>query len=124
MRSTYYLVPMLLVAGCSEAPPAYGPASFRGDLEQLIRAKRYGVAIAYVRSADPERQAEFDKVGYLAVGEDMIVLPGAPSSVSYDRSRDWFMPGTSDAIENAEWQRVATEFAAAYNRRRTAEHVR
>jgi hypothetical protein len=109
---------LLFLIGCSEPPPAYDPASFRGAVQALIDAKKYGVAVAYLRSADAGRQAVFDEAGYLAVGEDAIVLPGVNAQIRYDRTRDWLMPGTSDAIKNVEWQRAATEFAAAYNRAR------
>jgi hypothetical protein len=118
MRSLLVLVIVLLLGGCAESPPRYSPESFRTEIERLIQAKRYDLATAYVRSADPGRQAAFDKAGYLAVGEDDIVLPGVDPKVTYDRSRDWFMPGTSDAIENEAWQRAATKFAAAYNQKR------
>jgi hypothetical protein len=109
---------LLLVGGCSESPPPYSPPSFRSDIERLIEARHYDLATAYVRSADPGRQAAFDKAGYLAVGEDDVVLPGVYPKITYDRSRDWFMPGTSDAIEDLAWQRAATRFAAAYNQKR------
>ena len=118
MRSLVLLVLLLLVVGCAESPPPYSPESFRSDIEGLIQVKRYSLATAYVKSADPARQAAFDKTGYLAVGEDDIVLPGVDSTIQYDRSRDWFMPGTSDAIEDEAWQRAATKFAVAYNQKR------
>jgi hypothetical protein len=118
MKQWCLIAPWLLLFGCSEPPPAYSPASFRATITELVKAKKYVVAVAYVRSADPERQAAFDKDGYCAIGEDAIVLPGAPSTALYERTRDWFMPGTSDAIENVKWQRAATEFATAYNRHR------
>jgi hypothetical protein len=118
MRSLVLLLPSLFVVGCAESPPPYSPESFRTDIERLIQAKRYALATAYVKSVDPARQAAFDKAGYLAVGEDAIVLPGVDSPIRYDRSRDWFMPGTSDAIEDEAWQRAARKFAAAYNQKR------
>lgn len=118
MRSIGLPVIALLLAGCAEPPPPYDPATFRPDLERLIQAERFSVAIAYLGSADPARQADFDKVGYLAVGEDKIVLPGVDPKITYVPSRDRFIPGTSDAIKDARWQRAATRFAAAYNRRR------
>jgi hypothetical protein len=118
MRSLLFLPLLLSLGGCAESTPPYSPGSFRTEINRLIQAKRYDVAIAYLRSADPERQAAFDKAGYLAVGEDDIVLPGVDATVRYDRSRDWFMPGTSDAIENEAWQRAATKFATAYNKKR------
>lgn len=118
MRSFVLLTLFLLAVGCGKSPPPYSPASFRTDIERLIQAKRYDVATAYLRSADPARQAAFDKTGYLAVGEDTVVLPGINSPIFYDRSRDWFMPGTSDTIEDMAWQRAATAFAAAYNQKR------
>jgi hypothetical protein len=118
MRSLFLLVPLLLVVGCAQSPLPYSPESFRTDVGRFIQAKRYDLATAYVMSADPARQAAFDKTGYLAVGEDEIVLPGVDSPIRYDRSRDWFMPGTSDAIEDKAWQCAATKFAAAYNQKR------
>ena len=62
------------------------------------------------------RHATYDKSGYLAVGEDMIVLPGVDPKVSFERSRDWYIPGTQDAIEDMSWQKAATRFAEQYNR--------
>jgi hypothetical protein len=118
MRSVLLLPFLLLLGGCAESAPPYFPESFRTEIIRLIQAKRYDVASAYLRSADPARQVEFDKAGYLAVGEDDIVVPGIDANVRYDRSRDWFMPGTSDAVENKAWQRAATHFAAAYNQKR------
>ena len=50
----------------------------------------------------------------------MILLPGVYPEVEYDRARDWEMPGTSDAIEDTEWQRAAGDFAERYNRLRKA----
>lgn len=118
MRPVSLLAVSVVFLGCSETPPPYHPASFRDDLTQLIQARRYDVAIAYVRSANPERQAEFDQTGYIAVAEDLISLPGVHPAITYDRARDWEMPGTSDVVEDEEWQRAATEFASAYNQKR------
>ena len=95
--------------------PAYAPATFRADITSLIAEKRYADAIDYLAAADPVRQAEHDGSGYLAVAEDMIVLPGVYPDIDYDRERDWVFPGTSDVIEAAAWQRAATDFAARYN---------
>jgi hypothetical protein len=122
MRPLVLLTGMLLLGGCRgmrESPPPYSPESFRTDIKRLIQARRYDLATAYVRSADPARQAAFDKTGYLAVGEDDIVLPGLDPEIRFDRSRDWFMPGTSDAVEDEAWQRAATRFAAAYNQKQS-----
>jgi hypothetical protein len=51
----------------------------------------------------------------LAVAEDAIVLPGLPE-LAADEYDYWCFPGTSDVIEDVDWQRAATEFAAAYNK--------
>jgi hypothetical protein len=106
-------------AGGSAAPPAiYDPATFREEITRLIEAKRYEDAVLLVTAADVNRQAAHDADGYLAVGEDLIALPGAESE--YDPERDWCFPGTQDAIEHAGWQDAATEFAKRYNLRRAA----
>ncbi len=115
-------ISFLLLAGCGMpgkmTASVHRPELFRSTLERMIRAKEYREAVEYLRKADPVAQAAFDKTGYLAVGEDMITLPGAPSGIRYERSRDWFIPGTSDVIENPEWQWTAKGFASVYNRRR------
>jgi hypothetical protein len=111
----------LFAGGCSEPPPRYDPETFREEVTRLIDAKQYAVAVAFLDSVDIKRQAEFDRTGYIAVGEIMIVLPGVDRTVDYDRSRDWFMPGTSDVVEDGNWQRAATEFAAAYNQHRSRD---
>jgi hypothetical protein len=100
---------------------SYNPESFRADITKLISARRYAAAVAYVESADAKRQAAYDKTGYVAVGEDMIVLPGVYPRVDYDDSRDWYMPGTQDAIEDMAWQKAATRFAEQFNRIRAGE---
>ena len=48
------------------------------------------------------------------------MLPGIYPNVEYNRNRDWYIPGTQDAIEDAAWQAAATDFARRYNRRRAA----
>ena len=84
----------------------------------MIAAKDYAGATALVGSADVGRQLKHDGTGYLAIGGDKIFLPGMPQVMRYDRDRDWYMPGTSDAVEDAAWQSAATAFAERYNRRR------
>jgi hypothetical protein len=114
------LLTVATAAGCVDMTPVppYSPVSFRADVTQLIDAQAYRAAVAYLRSASPTAQAAFDGQGYLAVAEDMIVLPGAKGRVDFDPSVDWEFPGTSDAMMDMAWQRAATEFAAAYNRAR------
>jgi hypothetical protein len=118
-----------LLCGCSVGPvenpftssqvhPSSRAESFRTELARLINAGDFEGAVAFLRSSDPARQAAFDKTGYLAVGEDMVVLPGVRSGVRYDPARDWFIPGTSDVVRNPIWQQEAREFAAAYNKNR------
>lgn len=96
-------------------PVAHSPESFRADVERLVSAGDYDGAVRLLKGASVERQVEHDAAGYLAVAEDMIVLPGVPADVEYDRDRDWVLPGTSDVIENTAWQKAATEFAGRYN---------
>ncbi len=104
------------------APPivlaAYDPATFRTDITRLISAKQYRQAVTLVKAADVDRQLVADGDGYIAIGMDMILLPGVYPQIEYDRARDWDVPGTSDVIEDGEWQDVATEFAERYNLRR------
>ena len=134
------IILMLCLAGCDRPQEprsvtrndwskvaAFQPETFREDLNSFILRKEYAAATAYLKSADASWQAQFDKAGYLAVGEDWIDLPGVAPPIYYDQERDWFMPGTSDAIEDMAWQQAATEFAEEYNRARinTAEsHTR
>lgn len=127
-HASLFVVAILSAAiGCGGSKPnsphvgAYDPTTFRADLNSLIDAREYGRAVAYLESADPARQAEHDKTGYLAVGEILIVLPGVDPKIDYDRGRDWFMPGTQDAIEDMSWQLAATEFARRYNEVRASE---
>lgn len=123
------IVLLLCLAGCgqdqsahtrnvSRGAIAFRPETFREDVNSLIAQKEYAAATEYLSSANAVQQAQFDKVGYFAVGEDAIVLPGIDPSIIYDRERDWFMPGTSDAIEDITWQQAATTFAEKYNRAR------
>ena len=108
---------VLFAVGCGSAvPPAiYDPATFREEVTRLIDAKRYDDAVLLVAAADVDRQAAHDANGYLAVGEDLIVLPGVYPEIDYDPERDWYFPGTQDAIQHAGWQDAATEFAERYN---------
>ncbi len=96
--------------------PIYSPGSFRTDIECLIFHRNYRAAVQSVKIASVQRQVQHDGTGYLAVAEDMIVLPGVYPAIESDRARDWEFPGTSDVIESAAWQRAATHFAARYNR--------
>lgn len=116
---------MLLVVavspGCGRSVPAYTSSNFRTDVEALIQSGEYHRAVALLESADPARQAAHDKSGYLAVGEDLVVLPGVDTPVSYDSRRDWVFPGTSDVVEDVTWQHAATEFARRYNEIRQTE---
>lgn len=99
-------------------PPIYHPENFRADIDSLIDKKQYSAAVAYLKSADPKRQADHDKQGYLAVGEVGIAIPGVEEKqryLVYDPSRDWCFPGTQDAIEDEAWQKAATRFAEQYN---------
>ena len=100
--------------------PAYRPEAFRADVTALIAAGRYADATLYLDSADVDRQVEHDGEGYLGVGEDLIVLPGVYPRIYFDRGRDWYIPGTQDAIQDAAWQAAATDFAERYNLRRAA----
>jgi hypothetical protein len=106
-----------LVPGSTQ--PAYAPDGFRRDVASLIASKRYDDAVAYLGGADPVRQADHDREGFLAVAWDAIDLPGAGSN-EYDPQRDWRIPGTQDAIEHAGWQSAAQAFAMKYNQRRLA----
>ena len=103
------------------APVAYVPATFRADITRFVTAGQFNNATALVNAADVDRQLKFDAAGYLAVGEDMIVLPGVYPNVNYDPKRDWYMPGTQDAIQDGAWQAAATEFAKRYNLQRAGK---
>lgn len=81
----------------------------------VISNQRYDAAVTYLKSADPSGQAIYDKSGYYAVAEDLIVLPGVYPSIEYDKNRDWEFPGTSDAVIHSQWQAAATKFASKYN---------
>lgn len=78
--------------------PPYSAETFRDDVTKLITERRYDEAVAYLIAADPIRQAIYDKSGYYAVAEDLIVLPGVYPDIHYDRGRDWEFPGTSNAV--------------------------
>ena len=94
--------------------PVYASDTFRADVTRLIEERRYAVATTFVKSVDPKKQAAFDGAGYLAVAGYLVFLPGL-DGISYDRSRDWVFPGTSDVLEDGEWQDTAFEFAKQYN---------
>ena len=121
------VIALAFCSGCSndspdpESVPVYDPSTFRTTVSTLVDNNRYSAAVKYLRAAEPKRQAAFDKTGFYAVGEDLIVLPGVKDSIHYDRNRDWFIPHTSDVILHEEWQNAATEFAKAYNTVRNAE---
>jgi hypothetical protein len=103
------------------APGAYDPTTFRADIVRYVSAGQFDKATALVKAADVDRQLKFDGEGYLAVGEDLIVLPGVHPNVNYDPKRDWYMPGTSDVVQDGAWQAAATEFAKRYNLRRAGK---
>jgi len=103
-----------------EVPPS-STDSFRMVVSDLIEARRYRDAVVYLKNGDAQLQANYDKTGFLAVGEDLIVLPGVYPEHDYVRDRDWFIPGTSDAIEDEAWQNIATEFAKRYNQHRVSK---
>lgn len=114
---------LLLVAhyGCADhpggsqgQPSLYDPASFRADITRLIEVGRYADTVALGRTVDVDRQVVPDDSGYLAVG-------WITTEVFYDSDRDWYIPGTQGAIEEAEWQFTAHEFAVRYNPQRRAE---
>lgn len=122
MRTIHLIVLSLLVVqlGCNRLPnvmnpPIYRPENFRTDIESLIANKQYSAPIAYLKSADPKRQADYDKQGYLAVGQDTLVLPGITAPELYYPPRDWLFPGTQDAIQDWAWQEASTDFAEQYN---------
>lgn len=101
-------------------PTPYDPTTFRDDIARLISATHYRQAVDFVKAADVERQLAADGSGYMGIGYDTILLPGVHPEIEFDGSRDWYVPGTSDAItpETSEWQSVASEFAERYNLRR------
>ena len=124
---------VLSCSGCSEEPAAApsGPAAgtvtheypagtFRGDIERHIASGRYADAVKVVKDVDVDALVAADQAGYMAIGLDMILLPGAYPDVDYEPGRDWFIPGTSDAIEDHAWQFAATTFAEKYNMKRLA----
>ena len=92
-------------------PPTYSPATFRADINKFISAKDYANAVLLIQAANVNQQPAHDGTGYMAIGEDAIVLSGIENQVQYNQSRDWFVPGTSDAIEDRAWQTAATNFA-------------
>lgn len=123
-----FLISLAVVAfltGCnsssSNSVPAYFPETFRDDIGSLIEQERYDDAVRYLSAADPAKQAQHDANGYLAVAEEMIVLPGVDAGIDFDRNRDWEFPGTSDAVLDTVWQQAATEFAEKYNQARLSE---
>ncbi len=122
------LLIVLCTTGCDQSPgagttntsqvPAYSPETFRADIERLIGDRDYSAAVRLLAAADVAQQVKHDESGYIAVAEDMILLPGVYPKIEFDRDRDWQFPGTSDAIEDAEWQNAATDFAFRYNQLR------
>jgi hypothetical protein len=118
MRWQFVIFAVCLL-GCEAKPaitvPAYEPELFRDHVGQLIAGEYYAAAVIYLDSASPEQQARHDGTGFLAVGEDMIVLPGLESVEEYKPARDWLIPGTQDAIQDARWQTTATRFAKQFN---------
>jgi hypothetical protein len=119
------VVSLAILAGCHRtapppkpiAPPAYSPVTFRADVTRLISIGDYAAAVALVRAVDVDRQLTQDGGGYIAIGEDMIILLGI-ENIDYVPSRDWYVPGTQDAIQDMGWQQSATDFARQYNQRR------
>src|SRR5690606_25175507 len=113
-RRNLFLIAVMLAAalGCGKAnqTPPGSPETFRADVEFLIEAGDYRRAVARLESTDHADLAAYDQTGYLAVGEDMIVLPGVDPKIIFEADRDWFIPGTSDVVEDMKWQRAATEF--------------
>ncbi|MDB2685580.1 hypothetical protein N9Y42_00010 [Mariniblastus sp.] len=95
--------------------PGNSELSFRQHVVRLVSAKRFDDAVSYLKTIDPIEQADADDDGYLAVAEDLIVLPGIYPDIEFDNERDWEFPGTSDVIEHEQWQESATEFATKYN---------
>jgi hypothetical protein len=84
------LLCLLGLCGCSpkKPPVAHDPMTFRVDVALLIAESNYRGAVAMVQAADVERQLAADGAGYMAIGEDAIVLPGIDATIRYDRSRD------------------------------------
>lgn len=107
--------------GSDESGAKYDPQTFRAEIARFINSRQFHKATALVRAADVERQVKFDGAGFVAVGEDTIVLPGVDPNVMYGRQRDWYMPGTSDVIQDRTWQAAATKFAKQYNLRRAGK---
>lgn len=112
------LLPLSCTESSSKPLPVYTPETFREDVSALISEQRYEDAVRYLASADPVRQARYDEEGYLAVAEDLIYLPGLEPAVEFDRQRDWEFPGTSDVLQDEDWQNAATDFAEQYNSER------
>lgn len=103
----------VMTTSCGQSPE-YKPETFRQTIESLIQEGRYADAVGYLDKADPIELAKHDKQGYLAVAEDLIVLPGVYPGIE-PSAEDWCFPGTQDAIEDAAWQEAATKFATTYN---------
>lgn len=96
------------------------PENFRQTIESLIEQERFSDAVSYLEKAAPSIQAKYDKQGYLAVAEDLIVLPGVYPDIEVS-AEDWCFPGTQDAIQDARWQKAATAFATSYNTYRKSQ---
>lgn len=126
MRAVLLLIASVSLFGCGSSHkgstdlsarpqvPEYSPNTFRADVTRMIEEKRFVEATAFVKSADPKKQAEFDAADYLAVAGYSSFLPGL-DGISYERSRDWLFPGTSDVLDDRKWQDTAFEFAKQYN---------
>jgi hypothetical protein len=131
MRYFLILVSLVVVAACNKPTPApvaaapvavtYVPATFRADITRHIVAKDYASAVALVTAANVNQQLAQDRTGYIAIGEDAIVLSGIENQVQYNASRDWYVPGTDDAIQDMPWQKTATNFARQYNAARLVQ---
>jgi hypothetical protein len=132
MRPVLILIALAIATVCSRTPappapkpivppPTYSPATFRADISKFVTAKDYASAVLLVQAANVSQQLAQDGSGYIAIGEYTIFLPGVDSQVQYKRSRDWYVPGTQDAIEDEAWQTTATNFAEQYNLARLAQ---
>jgi hypothetical protein len=131
MRYASILASLVVLAACTKPMPApvaaapvavtYVPTTFRADVAKYVAATDYASAVALVTAADVNQQLAQDKTGFIAIGEDAIVLSGIENQVQYNASRDWYVPGTDDAIRDMAWQKAATHFARQYNVARLAQ---
>ena len=93
---------------------SYGPETFRSDLESLIDTKQFAMAIRLLDSVRIDQQVEHDAGGcYYSIGGNTIRNPGV--DISYERQRDYMMPGTGCVIESFVWVDRACRFAENYN---------